>query len=297
MKKVIEVLESIWHRIYQILETPLFPLGDGQINLGDLIYFIISVGILIWLSGLLRRILVRSMIRRYKQDPGIAHSTGSILRYIILVIGFIVILQTAGLNLSALGLLAGALGVGIGFGLQGIANNFISGIIILFERPVKVGDRIQVGEIEGDVVIIAARATTVITNDNIAIIIPNSEFINNQVINWSHNDRNIRFRFPVGVSYKEDPEKVKKIILEAAYENHGVLSNPPPDVIFEEYGDSSLNFSLIVWTSEFITRPKILKSQLYYSIFKKFRENQIEIPFPQRDLHIRSGLENFSPKN
>ena len=124
----------------------------------------------------------------------------------IIIIGSIVIIQSAGIDLSALSLLAGALGVGIGFGLQNITNNLVSGIIILFENPIKVGDRIEVGDISGDVVNISVRATTILTNDNISIIVPNSEFISNTVINWSHNDRNIRFNVPVGVSYNEDPK-------------------------------------------------------------------------------------------
>ncbi|MEQ8811332.1 MAG: mechanosensitive ion channel, partial [Imperialibacter sp.] len=172
---------------------------------------------------------------------------------------------------------------------QNITNNFISGLIILFERPIKVGDRIEVGVIAGDVISINARATTIITNDNISVIVPNSEFISGTVINWSHSDRNVRFLFPVGVSYKEDPEKVKKILLEVADKNQYVLKSPPPTVMFDEFGDSSLNFSLGVWTSTHIEKPRVLKSELYFEIFKKFTEHNIEIPFPQRDLHIKTS--------
>ena len=184
--------------------------------------------------------------------------------------------------------MAGALGVGIGFGLQNITDNFISGIIILFEKPIKVGDRIEVGEVQGDVISISFRATTVLTNDNISIIVPNSEFISSKVINWSHNDRNIRFRIPVGVSYNEDPEKIKKILLSVANINDHVLKNPGPVVLFDEYGDSSLNFSLAVWTATHSDKPRILKSELYFEIFKRFKEEGVEIPFPQRDIHIKT---------
>jgi len=208
----------------------------------------------------------------------------------VVIIGAFVIIQSVGINLGSLNVLAGALGVGIGFGLQNVANNFISGLIILFERPIKVGDRIDVGNIAGDVVKISARSTMVNTNDNISVIVPNSEFINQRVINWSHNDRNIRFHVPVGVSYNEDPAQIKKILLDVAENNMNVLKRPAPDVLFTEYGDSSLNFDLMVWTSTYINKPIILKSQLYYEIFEKFKEYNIEIPFPQRDLHIRSGL-------
>jgi small-conductance mechanosensitive channel len=152
-----------------------------------------------------------------------------------------------------------------------------------------VGDRIEVGDISGDVVKVAARATTVNTNDNISIIIPNSEFISQKVINWSHNDRSIRFHVPVGVSYNEDPAQINKILMDIANNHPDVLKSPAPEVLFIEYGDSSLNFDLMVWTSTFITRPVILKSQLYYLIFEKFKQYGVEIPFPQRDIHIRSG--------
>jgi small-conductance mechanosensitive channel len=197
-----------------------------------------------------------------------------------------VVLQSAGINLSTLSIMAGALGVGIGFGLQNITNNFVSGLVILFERPIKVGDRIEVGDITGDVIKISMRSTTIITNDNITVIIPNSDFITSTVINWSHNDRNVRFNVPVGVSYGSDPEKVKALLLKVADEEDAVLKKPAPDVIFTEFADSSLNFHLRVWTTSHTTRPKVLTSQLYFNIFKIFKENGIEIPFPQRDLHI-----------
>ena len=142
----------------------------------------------------------------------------------------------------------------------------------------------------GDVVKISARSTIILTNDNIAIIVPNSQFIDNSVINWSYNDGNIRFNIPVGVSYKEDPEKIKKILLEVVERNSGVLKQPKPDVLFDKYNDSSIDFNLRVWTTEYTNRPSVLRSQLYYEIFRRFKEENVEIPFPQRDLHIRSGL-------
>jgi small-conductance mechanosensitive channel len=199
------------------------------------------------------------------------------------------VLQTVGIDLSTLTILAGALGIGIGFGLQNITNNLVSGIIILFERPIKVGDRIEVGKVSGDVVKISMRSTTILTNDNISIIVPNSDFISSTVINWSHVDRNIRLNIPVGVAYKEDPKKVKKLLLEVVSDNEGVLKEPKPDVLFNEFGDSALVFNLRVWTREYINRPGVLRSQLYYSIFEKFKEHGVEIPFPQRDIHLKSS--------
>jgi small-conductance mechanosensitive channel len=152
-----------------------------------------------------------------------------------------------------------------------------------------VGDRVDVGNVHGDVVRISARATTVVTNDNIAIIVPNSDFVSTKVTNWSFTDRKVRFDIPVGVSYSSDPNQVTELLLEVATDHPGVLSAPKPDVLFEEFGDNSLNFTLLVWTTTYATRPRVLRSELNYAISAIFKENDIEIPFPQRDLHVRSG--------
>ncbi len=295
MKKITEIfeyLEELFGPVIRVFTTELFSIGKTSITLISMITLIFSVVIVIFLANRFRNFLVNRILKRSKKiDPGLAQSIGTMTKYVILVIGFLIIIQTAGINLSTLGIVFGALGVGIGFGLQNITNNFISGLIIIFERPIKVGDRIQVGELDGDVVDIAARATTVLTNDNISVIVPNSHFIDNQVINWSHNDRKVRFKFPVGVSYQEDPRFVRRLLMEVAEENNGVLSKPAPDVLFDSFGDSALVFYLVVWTNSYTERPLILKSQLYYAILKKFRDNKIEIPFPQRDLHLKSGFD------
>ncbi|WP_297336986.1 mechanosensitive ion channel domain-containing protein [Algoriphagus sp.] len=277
----------------EVMNLSLFHLGDSHLTLGLLLALIFSFAALFIVSEWIRKLLVDRILARYQLALGTKQSIGTMVKYLLIIIGVFTILQTNGIDLSALGVLAGAIGVGIGFGLQNITNNFISGLIILFEQPIKVGDRIEVGDVTGDVIKISARATMVVTNDNITIIVPNSQFIDSQVINWSHSDRMVRFNFPVGVSYKEDPQKVKRILLQVAKDNPGVLEKPETDVLFEDYGDSSINFNLRIWTSEYINKPKVLKSQLYYEIFKKFGEEGIEIPFPQRDLHLRSGFENL----
>jgi len=282
--------------ITELLSRTIFTIGEKTpITLLGIFYFFISILLLFYLTDKFQKKVVHKILVKSKIDIGVSESIGTIFRYIVITIGMIIIIQTAGINLSALGFLAGALGVGIGFGLQGITNNFISGLIILFERPVKVGDRIDVGDISGDVVRIAARATTVITNDNISIIIPNSEFINSRVINWSHNDRRIRFNYTVGVSYDENPGIIRKLLLEVAKENNAVLKHPPSDVLFRDFGDSALLFNLRVWTYEYTDRPNVLRSQLYYAIFKKFEENNISIPFPQRDIHLKTGWDGWTP--
>lgn len=275
-------------KIGEIFTQSLFKLGVSEISLSTILYFSLAFIFLFFVAGKIKKFLIAKVLIKAEIDRGLSESIGMITKFMIIIIGSIVIIQSAGIDLSALSLLAGALGVGIGFGLQNITNNLVSGIIILFENPIKVGDRIEVGEISGDVVNISVRATTILTNDNISIIVPNSEFISSTVINWSHNDRNIRFNVPVGVSYNEDPRQIKELLLEVADENENVLDKPEPTVFFEEFGDSSLNFTLLVWTKTYTDRPRRLTSELNFAIFEKFKHHNIEIPFPQRDLHIKS---------
>ncbi|MGW8121877.1 mechanosensitive ion channel family protein [Roseivirga echinicomitans] len=262
--------------------------GDNPLMFFELIRVIFLLVLLVFLSGKFKTVFVKQVMSRYSEDLGVNQSIGTIIQYAVVFIGGLIIIQST-IELGSLNVLAGALGVGIGFGLQSIANNFISGLIILFERPIKVGDRIEVGQVTGDIVRISSRATTVSTNDNISIIIPNSEFISKSVINWSHSGRKIRFHLPVGVAYKEDPAHIKSILIAIAKSHKDVLKEPEPDVLFTEYADNSLNFDLMVWTSTYINRPTILKSELYYLIFEKFKEHNVELPFPQRDIHIKSG--------
>lgn len=281
-------LQNLSIDVYQMFTKSLFKLGENDVSLGTILYLLLAFFILTFLAKRLRKLLVERILINTSMEVGVQATVGTVTKFIFIVIGAIVIIQTAGIDLSALTLMAGALGVGIGFGLQNITDNFISGIIILFEKPIKVGDRIEVGDVQGNVTSISFRATQVLTNDNISIIVPNSEFISSKVINWSHNDRNIRFRIPIGVSYNEDPDKIRKILLDVADRNPHILKKPEPNVLFDEYADSSLNFYLAVWTSTHTDKPRILKSELYFEIFRKFKEHNVEIPFPQRDIHIKT---------
>ncbi len=280
-------ISDIAGRIVEHLSVPLFSLAGSTFTLWMLVYLVFFSVLLVFAASRINRIVAYRILANSRIDLGVRIAIGSIVKYALLTIGFVIILQTAGIDLSSITILFGALGVGIGFGLQNITNNFVSGLIILFERPIKVGDRIEVSGIAGDVVDISMRATTIVTNDNISIIVPNSEFISSTVINWSHTDRNVRFNFPVGVSYREDPLKIRDLLLDIALDHPGILKEPRPDVLFTEYGDSALMFNLRVWTSEYVNRPGVLKSQLYYEISRRFREAGVEIPFPQRDIHIK----------
>jgi small-conductance mechanosensitive channel len=284
-------MESFWNvlsKVKSFLSFPLLKIGSMQLTLWTVIYLIVLIYLLFYVSGKLKNLVADNLLARRNIDIGVRQAMATILRYVIIAIGFIVILQTAGIDLTALNVLAGAVGIGVGFGLQNIASNFISGLIILFERPIKVGDRIEVGNVEGDVVQIKGRSTTVVTNDNIAIIVPNSSFITENVVNWSHTGKMVRFKIPIGVSYDSDVRLVEKLLLEAADESPDVLKDPRPGVRFMEFGDSALLFELRVWSTSLVQKKGVLISSLNFIIIEKFRKHGIVMPYPQRDLHIRS---------
>lgn len=275
--------------IKKILDFQIVTLGSAPITLWTLIYLLVFSILLLYLSGKLRTWLTDDLLTRTKLGIGARQAAGTIIRYLVIVIGFVIILQTAGIDLTALNVLAGAVGIGVGFGLQNIVNNFVSGLIILFERPIQVGDRIVVGDVEGDVVHIGGRSTTVISNDNISIIVPNSKFISENIINWSHSDPKVRFRVPVAVAYGSDARLVEKILLEVAAANQDVLATPGPAVRLMKFGDNGLQFELRAWSSTRVHQKGTLISALNFAIYEKFAEHGIEIPFPQRDLRIRGG--------
>jgi small-conductance mechanosensitive channel len=276
----------VFREVRDVIFTP-FKMGTSEISVFTMFQVVVFIGAILLSAGMARRVLLKQILSKTPLDLGIQHAVATFTQYFVLVIGFMVGLPTVGIDLSALTFIAGAVGVGVGFGLQNVTNNFISGIIILFERPIKIGDRIEVGDVNGDVVHIAARSTTVRTNDNIAIIIPNSSFISSNVINWSHGDSKVRFRVPVGVAYSSDVRTVERLLLEVAKENENVLEDPPSRVVFKEFGESALRFELRVWSSRLLHRRGVLISQLNFAIFEKFKEHGIQIPYPQRDLHFK----------
>jgi small-conductance mechanosensitive channel len=279
-----------WNTVVEVMKTRIFKLGTTQLSLILIAEIALLVLLLFWFVSQFRKKLLARLLDRTTLDASGRQLISSVVQYVLVLIGLLVILQTAGIDLTTLNVLAGALGIGIGFGLQTISSNFISGLIILLERPVKIGDRIEVGDVEGKVIEIRARSTTVLTNDGIAILVPNASFISENVINWSYTDDRVRFKIPVGVSYDSDPRQVEQLLLEVARENSEVLQAPEaPIVRFMAFGASSLDFELRVWSSSAIHRRARLISNLNFAIFEKFRQHGIEIPFPQRDLHVRSG--------
>ncbi|MFL6515499.1 MAG: mechanosensitive ion channel family protein [Chthoniobacterales bacterium] len=266
--------------------------GLPGINL-SLVQIFMLVGLLIgvfWLAARTKRLLFERFLKDTGLDRSLQYAIAQIVSNVVVVVGIFVVLENTGIHLGALTVFAGAAGVGVGFGLQNIASNFISGLVILAERPISIGDRIEVSGVAGQVQQIRARSTVILTNDNIAMIVPNKEFIDHTVTNWTYGDPRVRFRIPVGVAYGSDPEKVRAALLAAGRENPNTLDDPAPSVFLDKFGDSSINFELVVWSREMSSRPRRYRSDLNFAIERQLRAAGIEIPNPQRDLHIRSGV-------
>ena len=275
--------------VSRIFDITFFTINQTPITLASLIVFVFIFVIFLTLSKLLTRTLNSRVLSRLQIDEGTRYNLERVLNYTIGIIGAIVAFQFIGIDLSGLAVIFGLLSVGIGFGLQNVTSNFISGLILLFERPIKVGDRVTVGDTEGDVTAINLRATTIRSVNNISIIVPNSEFISERVINWSYGDKKVRLDIDVGVSYDSDLDKVLKTLTDIAVENELVLKAPEPEVHFTEFADSSWNLQLRCWIGD----PKqswTVRTAINCAIVHRFRENDIEIPYPQRDLHIRSAV-------
>ena len=223
------------------------------------------------------------------------YALGRMVHYTLLAIGAILALEMVGIHASRFAVLAGAIGVGLGFGLQNIFNNFVSGIILLFDRSLKVGDFVELESgVHGEVRDIQIRATRIVTNDNLDILVPNSEFVSGRVVNWTHRDVSRRMRIAFGVAYGSDKERVKQAALEAAADVPFTLAlegSRAPQVWLAEFGDSSLNFELVVWlTAEATKRPGSVRAAYNWALETALAKHDLEIPFPQRDLHVKSWL-------
>lgn len=281
--------EEIVNTLSRILSFKLFEIKQTPVTILSLVMFVLMIVVFYLISKLLNRIILRRILARFGLDEGIQYTLTRMVHYLIMITGIVVAFQFVGIDLAGLTVIFGLLSVGIGFGLQNITSNFISGLILLFERPIKVGDRVTVGDIEGDVTSINMRSTTIQSLDNISIIVPNSEFISSTVTNWSYGDLKIRLKVEVGVSYSSDLDTVKKALIEVAADNKDVMKSPEPVVLLSGFGDSSWDMILVVWLAD----PKrfyLARSEINSAIVQKFRDYNVEIPFPQRDLHVRSPL-------
>lgn len=264
-----------------------FSVGSISISPSNLIYGLLIVIIILVVTRLAQRVLENRILPMTRLNPGIRNSLKTLVGYVGLLFAFFTGVSALGFNLSNLAIIAGALSVGIGFGLQSIVNNFVSGLILLFERPIKIDDWVITASGEGRVKKINVRSTEIETFDRCSIIVPNSELISSSVQNWTYKDNTARVIIPVGVSYNSDPEQVRQVLLKCAENEHDILSHPEPFVYFADFADSSLNLQLRVFIRD-ANRAIFVRNNMRFKIFSALKEAGIEIPFPQRDLHVKS---------
>ena len=269
-----------------ILGFTLFKVQGTEFTLLSLIWIALTLSVTYIVSLYIRRFLRKKVFYKDKYDKGSQHSILTIVHYVIMLVGIYAALNIVGIQLTALLAAAGVIGIALGFGLKTIISNFVSGLIIIGERNIQVGDRITVEDQWGEVTDLSMRATTIRTNDNVEVVVPNEDFITKSTINWTRQDNNVRIHVPIGVSYDSDVQEVKETLLNIAKENNDILETPSPRVFFDGFGDSSLDFDLACWVSK-PGKKRIITSDINFEIEKRFRKKDIEIPFPQRDVNLR----------
>jgi len=260
--------------------------GFVKISLGDVLALVATIWVAFLVSRFLRFVLEEDIYPRLPMGRGMPYAISSLLHYAILLLGFLLAVAAMGLDLNKVTLLTGAFGVGVGFGLQAIVNNFVSGLILLFERPIQVGDAIQMADLDGEVRRIGIRSTTVHTWRGAEVIVPNATLISGTLTNWTLSDRTRRLEVPVGVAYGVDPERVLKLLSDVASAIPGVLANPAPVALFQGFGDSALNFELRAWTDHFEEWGSV-RSRIVVAVNNRLKAEGIEVPFPQRDVNLR----------
>ena len=267
--------------------TRQFTFGRITVSVSSVIVGVVVFTLTVLIARFLSTFIERRIAKRHHIDPGLRYTICRLVRYLVMTVGFLVAIKQAfALDLTSIAVVFTALSVGIGFGLQYIAADIASGFILLFERPIRVGDRITIGEDEGDVQSINLRTTVVTTNDRIAIIVPNSKLVGQRVVNWSYGDPRARISIPIGVADDSDIELVSHTLIEAAEGVSNVLEEPKPRVQFLKFGDYSLDFRLLVWTSQ-PRRHVQIRSDVNYRIAQLFREREIRIPYPTQEFLLK----------
>jgi small-conductance mechanosensitive channel len=267
---------------------------DVEVSAGSVAFAVFIVLATTAVIRIVRFLLTVEILPRFGLRPGVPFAIATLASYSLAVMGFVLALAALGVDLTKVTLIAGALGVGIGFGLQNIVNNFVSGLILVLERPVNVGDQVQIGELLGDVRRIGIRSSTVRTVQGAEVIVPNSDLVSKQVVNWTLSDRSRRYEIDVGVAYGTDVDLVLRLLEEAAAEVPEVKKAPPPLVVFSGFGDSSLDFRVLAWAVS-VDVGLQAQNNLRRSILSKLTAAGIEIPFPQRDVHVRTSLPLATP--
>jgi small-conductance mechanosensitive channel len=262
-------------------------IGSVTLSLQGVLVFVIAVLSAVWASRIVRAVLNYDVLPRMQLPRGVPNTISMTLHYSIILIGLLLGVGFMGIDLSSLAFIVGALGVGIGFGLQNLVNNFVSGLILIFEAPIQVGDTVEVGPLMGKVVQIGIRTSRVRTFGGSEVIVPNGDLVSNQVINWTLSDRSRRLELEVGVAYGSDPERVTEVLRSVVDGDEDVLEDPAPIIMFETFGESSLNFRIFAWIDDF-DKGFGMRHRLNVAINRALAEAGLEIPFPQRDLHIKN---------
>ncbi len=287
--EVKEIPTNLLQQLHEFLNLTLFSIQNTPVTTASIFVFLVVIILFSFAGKIVSRLLFNRVLKKVQMDEGIRYMLVRFTNYFIVFVGIVISFQILGIDLSGLAVIFGLLSVGIGFGLQNITSNFISGLILLIERPIKIGDRVIVNEIEGDVAHINMRSTSIQSLENISIIVPNADFISGSVINYSHGDTRIRIRVNVGVSYGSDLDLVLITLKEAAMLHEEVLKSPEPVVILKDFGESSWDMSVISWIAN-AKRHHIISSDIRMNIVRLFKKHSIEIPFPQRDINFRTVL-------
>lgn len=282
---------EVWQLATGWITKPLFNVGDNEITIALMFMGVMLLWVLNWVSRRIERFLGARLRSRSEATAIYANSVATIARYIFLVLGALVVLQNLGVNVMSLGALAGALGIGIGFGLKNIVDNFVSGLIILFERPIKVGDRIEIQGMEGDVMQIGSRSTRIRTNDRITIIVPNSSLIQQNVVNWTANQAIVRFKVPITVNFGQPYEEIEEWIVNAVKTIPEVAEDPPPSLRLMSFGDAGLNVEVRAWSRVLVNRKGLITSKINAAIYKALLERQETLPWSKYDLFLHGAQE------
>lgn len=268
-------------------------IGQVDFTVGEILVFFLVIYLSMVIARIIQVVLEDDVLRRMPLSKGLPHTISTIIKYTLITVGVMIAVSAAGMELSSLAVIIGAFGVGIGFGLQNIFNNLVSGLILLFERPLQIGDTIEVGTLIGKVKSIGIRSSNIQTFDGAEVIVPNGQLISNEVINWTLSDQQRRIEAIIGVSYSSDPHFVQKLLMGILEEHEEIMQDPKPSVFFHELADSSLNFRMLFWTRSYSEWQRI-RSEIIFKAFDVLKENDIEIPFPQRDLHLKNAEQLFA---
>jgi small-conductance mechanosensitive channel len=275
--------------VMALLDDAAITLGGARISALLVVTGLFTFAVLIWGALFIARILEQSLSHVPTLTPSAQVLMGKLVKIVLVIIAVLMAISSTGINLTAFAVFGGAIGVGLGFGLQKVVSNLISGVILLLDSSIKPGDVVEVGETYGWINKLAARYTSVITRDGKEILIPNEDMITRPVINWTHSDSKVRRGLPLGVSYRTDLKRAMALTLEAAGEVERVLSDPKPNCLIKKFGDNAVELELRIWIADPQNGMANVSSLVYLRIWEKFHENNIELPYPQRDLHIISA--------